>query len=209
MKALTARDTGISRRSWLLAGLGIPLLSRLGRATEPSLQVSFDGDNLHVAAPGLHFLTGKPLERLRDASTVAFLSQITLFSDDHVTVFRRMPERIIVSYDLWEEKFAVTVRGLAARSMSHMGAAQAENWVIDGLAVSALGLDPSRQFWLQFEMKTADRRDLARLVGETGISLSVLVDWMTRRSPDDLYLTRSAGPLRLMDLPRTRGTRNG
>src|ERR1700722_14091477 len=128
MKARTAQNGGINRRSLLLASLGIPLLSRLGRATEPLLQVSFDGDNLHVAAPGLHFLTGKPLERLRDASTVAFLSQITLFSDDHVTVFRRMPERIIVSYDLWEEKFAVTVRGSAARSMSHMGAAQAENW---------------------------------------------------------------------------------
>lgn len=207
MTALRARDKGISRRSWLLAGLGIPLLR--GRAAEP-LQVSFDGDNLHVATPGLHFLTGKPLERLRDAATVAFLSQITVFSDDRGTVFRRIPERIIVSYDLWEEKFSVTVPGSAARSNSHMGATQAENWVIEGLAVSALGIDPNRQFWLQFELRTTDRRDVSKLVGETGISLSGLVDWMTRqRGPDDFYWTRNAGPLRLVDLPRVRGTRNG
>jgi len=55
----------------------------------------------------------------------------------------------------------------------------------------------------------ADRRDASRLVGETGISLSSLVDWMTRRGPDDWYMTRSAGPFRLVELPRTRGTRNG
>jgi len=207
MTALTARSSRITRRSWLLAGVGISVLR--GRSTEP-LQVSFDGDNLHVAAPGLHFLTGKPLERLRDAATVVFLSQLTVYNEDHLTVFRRMPERIIVSYDLWEEKFSVSIPGAAARSMSHMSLAQAENWVIEGLAVSALGIDPNRQFWLQFELKTADRRDISRLVGETGISLSSLVDWMTRRGPDDSYWSRSAGPLRLVDLPRTpRGTRNG
>jgi len=66
-----------------------------------------------VATPDLHFLTGKPLERLRDAATVVFLSQITLYSDSHGTVFRRIPERIIVSYDLWEEKFAVSIPGPA------------------------------------------------------------------------------------------------
>jgi len=208
MKALGARDRRISRRSWLLAGLGIPLF-RAPAATEP-LQVSFDGDNLHLAAPGLHFLTGKPLERLRDAATVVFLSQLTVYTDDHETVFRRMPERIIVSYDLWEEKFAVKIPGAAARSVAHLGATQAENWVMEGLAVSALGIDPQRQFWLQFELKTTDHRDMYRLVGEKGISLTVLMDWMTRRSPDESYWTRSAGPLRLVDLPRTpRGTRNG
>ena len=208
MTALPARDIGISRRRWLLAGLALPLFG--SRTAEP-LQVNFDGDNLHVAAPGLHFLTGKPLERLRDAATVVFLSQLTVYSDDRGTVFRRMLERIIVSYDLWEEKFAVSVPGTAARSNSHMEAAQAENWVIDGLAVSALGMDPDRQFWLQFELRTTDRREWSQLVGESGISLSSLLDWMTRqRGPDDSYWSRSAGPFRLVDLPRTpRVPRNG
>ncbi|MGO9258811.1 MAG: hypothetical protein ACLQU1_21195 [Bryobacteraceae bacterium] len=208
MTALPARDIRISRRSWLLAGLAIPLLR--GRTAE-SLHVSFDGDNLHVAAPGLHFLTGKPLERLRDAATVVFLSQLTVYSDDRDTVFRRFPERIIVSYDLWEEKFAVSIPGPAARSKSHMVAAQAEAWVIDGLAVSALGIDPNRQFWLKFELRTADRRELSKLVGDTGISVSSLIEMVTRqRGLDDSYWSLSAGPLRLVDLPRTgRGTRNG
>jgi len=93
--ALFARDIRISRRSWLLAGLAIPL----SRAwADDSFEVSFDGDNLHVAAPGLHFLTGKPLSRLKDGLTVAYLSRITLLSDDRGTVLRSpAPERIIVS----------------------------------------------------------------------------------------------------------------
>lgn len=201
MTARPAREIRISRRSWLLAGLAIPL-SRV-RAAE-SLHVSFDGDNIHVAAPGLHFLTGKPLERLRDAATVVFLSQLTVYSDAYITPYRRIPERIIVSYDLWEEKFAVSIPGAAARSQSHLGAQQAEEWVIDGLAISALGMDPTRQFWLKFELHTADRRDISKLVGDTGISVSSLIEMVTRHGGlDDSSFTLSSGPLRLVDLPRT------
>ena len=142
-----ARDTRISRRSWLLAGLALPLSLFRARAEEP-LEVTFDGDNIHVAAPGLHFLTGKPLERLKNAATVVFVSQITLFSDDHGTIFRRpVTERLIVSYSLWEEKFSVTIRGgdstrTAPRLLT---AQQAESWCIENLAVP-LGVETESGF---------------------------------------------------------------
>jgi hypothetical protein len=202
--ALPARDNRISRRSWLLAGLAISL-SR-GRAEE-ALDVSYDGDNLRVFAPGLHFLTGKPLERLKNADTVAFVSQITLFSDAHGTVFRRFPERLVVSYDLWEEKFSVTIPGLSKRSPPNVSAAQAETWCLENMAISALGLAPDRPFWVKFELRTTDRRELNSVVGDSGISLSALVDLFSRPQGGDLYWSRSAGPLRLRDLPRTRSGR--
>src|SRR6476646_12061048 len=123
--ALPARDERISRRSWLLASMAIPL-SRL-RAAVP-LAVSFDGDNLRVSAPDLHFLTGKALERLKDAATVTFLSQLTLFSDAHGTVFKRAAERLVVSYDLWEEKFSVTIPGGSRRRHEKASAAEAASW---------------------------------------------------------------------------------
>ena len=208
--ALPARDNRISRRSWLMAGLAIPLF-RL-RADEP-LVATFDGDNIHVGAPGLHFLTGRVLERLKDADTVVLLSQITLFSDDRGTLFRRVPERVIVSYDLWEEKFAVAIPGVSVRPQSHLTAPQAETWCLDNLAISALGLAPDRSFWLRFELRTASPKELSAVVGDSGISLSsLMIDMFSRKpGPDDPYWTRSAGPLRLSDLPRTSGrrTRNG
>jgi hypothetical protein len=61
-----------------MAGLGIPLFRALAM---PILNVSSDGDSLHVTAPEFHFLTGKPLDRLKDGNTVVYVSQLTLFRD--------------------------------------------------------------------------------------------------------------------------------
>ncbi len=199
--AQSARDNRITRRRWLLAGLTIPVFRLRGAQ---GLSVSFDGDNLHVSTPGLHFLTGRSLSRLKDADTVTFLSQISLFTDEHGTIFRRgYPERLVVSYDLWEERFAVTIPGVS-RSHSHMTASEAEAWAIDNLAISALGLAPERPFWLRFELRATSPKEISRVMGDSGISLSGLVEILSRKpGPDDPYWMRSAGPLRLTDLPRT------
>lgn len=201
--AQPARHSGITRRSWLLAGLGIPLLR--ARAEEP-LVVSFDGDNIHVAAPGLHFLTGKPLERLKAADTVVFDSQITLFTDDGGKIFHRpVTERLIFSYALWEEKFSVTVRGVPPRSQSRLTAEQAEAFALGELAFTALGLAPDRPFWLRFELRARSTKELSSLVGDSGISLTDLaIDWLSRKpGAENPYYLISSGPYRLTDLRRT------
>jgi hypothetical protein len=199
----------ISRRSWLLAGLAIPL-SRAW-AWDPPLNVTFDGDNLHIAAPDLHFLSGKAFDRLKNADTVSFLSQITVLADERGTLFRPPTrERVIVSYDLWEERFSVTIPGSARRSQSHLMAPKAEAWVIESLAVSALGLAPDRPFWLRFDLQAVTQRELTRVMGDSGLSLNGLIDFLSRKpGSNDLRWSRSAGPLVLSTLPRIRGTRNG
>ena len=205
----SARDGKISRRSWLLAGLAVPLSA--ARASE-SLGVTFDGDSLHVSAPSLHFLTGKPLARLKDGATVIFLSQLTLYSDPYTTVWRRVPvERFVVSYDIWaEDKFSVAVPNV--RSATNLSASAAEAWCLDGLAINAAGLAPDRPFWLQLDMRPADPRELSSLVNGPGLSLGNLILFLSRKpGSDDPQWRLQAGPLRLVDLVRTRGrgARNG
>jgi hypothetical protein len=200
--------TQISRRSWLLAGLTTPLLAARSTGT---LSLSFDGDDLHVAAPQLHFLSGRPLTRLQDGATVVFLSQLTIFRDDRGTVWRRNPERITVSYDVWEEKFSVIV-GSTNRRVSRLSAPAAETWCLNNLVISALGLAPERPFWVRFELRTADPKDLSGVVGDPGISIRGLIEVFSRKpGADQDHWTLDAGPLRLADLPRisVRGTRNG
>ena len=70
-------------RSWLLAGMGIGVSARVLRA-EGALALSprLDGEMLYVSAPDLHFLTGRPLERLRDGSTVTYIAQLSLSLDE-------------------------------------------------------------------------------------------------------------------------------
>lgn len=197
-----ARESRISRRSWLLAGLGIGVFRLRGAVP---LSVSFDGDNLRVAAPDLHFLTGKALERLKKADTVTFLSQLTLFSDPNGTVFKRSPiERLVVSYDLWEKNFTVRIPGGGNRGLSGRSASEVESWCLENLAISAMGLAPDRPFWLKFELKTPDQRDYGAVVGDSGLSVIRLVEIFSRKSSgSDFSATREFGPFRLKDLPRT------
>jgi len=198
--------TQISRRSWLLAGLAAPLFAARGTG---NLALSFDGDDLHVAAPQLHFLSGRPLTRLQDGATVTFLSQLTIFRDDRGTVWRHAPERLTVSYDVWEEKFSV-ILGSTNRRIARLSAAAAEAWCLNNLAISALGLEPERPFWFRLELRTAAPKDLSAVADDRGISIRGLIEIFSRKpGADQDHWTLDAGPLRLANLPRIslRGTR--
>lgn len=191
-----------------MAGLAVPLF----RLRSAELAVTFDGDNLHVSGQGLHFLAGKPLARLKDGATVVFLSQLTVYTDAFATPFRRSVERFVVSYDIWaEDKFSVTIPGPGGRTISNLSAAQTEAWCQENFAIAATGLAQDRQFWVQFDMRTADQRELSQLVSNERISLTGLINFFSRKSGADDLQTWRDGPFRLKDLVRTpgRGGRNG
>jgi hypothetical protein len=195
-----AREREISRRSWLLAGLAIPLFN--ARAAD-SLNVRYDGDTLHVVPPGLHFLSGKSLERLKDGASVAYVAQLDLLSELREPV-RQQRARFVVSYALWEEKFSVTQLGKTPRSIDGLSASATEAWCFEGLALSTLGVALDRYFWLRFAMRTGGPRDL-EADAPVGISIKDLIDRLgQKKQPDTNW-----GPLeirvRLADLPRIQG----
>ena len=188
---------------WLLAGVG---LSLSGLWSSERLSVTWDGDDLHVAAPQLHFLTGKPLDRLKDGAAVVFLTQLTLTTDNFKTSLRRTPDRFVFSYDLWEEKFSVTKLGEGQRSVAHLSLEAAEAWCLDNVAVSTTDLPQDRPFWLRFELRAAEPRDEAAVIGESGLNLTRLIEMFSRRPRDQQpQWTAEAGPLRLSDLRRLVG----
>ncbi len=205
--ALHAREK-ISRRSWLVASLALPVSRAHALAR---LNVSSDGDDLHVDAPQLHFLTGKPLARLMDGNTVVFRSLLTLLRDDHVTPFRAQQERITVSYDVWDEKFQVVLTE-DQRSQRHLSLPETEEWCLRNLTISARGIEPERPFFLRFELRTSSERESAPVASDTGISIRGLIEEFGRKAgAGDLHWgPLDAGPLRLVDLPRMviRRTRN-
>ena len=188
---------------WLLAGVG---LSLSGLWSSERLNVTWDGDDLHVAAPQLHFLTGKPLDRLKDGAAVVFLTQLTLTTDNFKTSLRRTPDRFVFSYDLWEEKFSVTKLGEGQRTVAHLSLEAAEAWCLDNVAVSTTDLPQDRPFWLRFELRAAEPRDEAAVIGESGLNLTRLIEMFSRRPRDQQpQWTAEAGPLRLSDLRRLVG----
>jgi hypothetical protein len=205
--AQTSRESraavGISRRGWLLAGLAIPLF----RARAASkLNVEYDGDLLYPVAPSLHFLAGKVLDRLKDSADIqVFVSQLTLFYEDGETL-RQTRSRFVVSYSLWEENFNVTITGSTTRSREGLSQAEAEAWCLENAAISASGLAPDRPFRMRFELRSVQQRDLSRVMGDLGISLTSMIEIFSRKpGGGESYPPLETGLLRLRDLPRLSG----
>jgi hypothetical protein len=199
-----ARDNRISRRSWLLAGMALPLFR--ARAAEV-LSVAYDGDTLRPMAPTLHFLTGKPLDRLKDASTVAFVSQLTIFGEDHVSVIKQAHERMIISYDIWEERFSVKMSMANLRTTSPLATTAAtENWCLENLAISTAGLPRDRFFYLRWELRSVDQREIANVMTEPGLSFRALIELFSRKpGADGPHWQLDTSRLRLADLVRMPG----
>ncbi len=172
-------------------------------ASAQSLAPRLDGELLRVSAPNLHFLAGKPLERLRNGAPVAFAAQLSLSLDAAHTVRKRVAGRFVVSYDLWEEKFSVSRPGNPPRSASRLTPAAAEVWCLDQLALPASSLGADQPFWLQLEVRAESPKESRNVVGEPGISLTRLIEIFSRPSRDpEARWIEPGGPFRLADLQR-------
>jgi hypothetical protein len=172
------------------------------------LPVRLDGDYLRISLPKVDFLKGKPLERLKDGATVAFIGQLTLStSPNSLSPVARAVARFALSYDIWEERFSVTKIGQspdARRSMSHLSAQAAENWCFDNLVIDRSQIPADKQFWVQLDLRAEDPKDQLGIIGDPGINLTRLIELFGRapRSAQPRLLLTS-GPLRLADLKKS------
>ena len=212
--ALEARNDRLTRRSWLLTSLGIGLSAPAFQpVASAAIAMRRDGDTLYVSAPGLHFLAGKPLERLKDGASVVFISQLTLSLDaQHHNVLRRLPERFILSYDIWEEKFKVKRLGGLRREISGLTADAAETWCLESLAISTSGVPLDRDVWVRLDLRAVDTKDQPGVMGEAGISVSRLIEVFSRPArTQQPHWTLDSPPFRLADVKKVeiRGSRGG
>ena len=71
----------------------------------------------------------------------------------------------VLSYDLWEERFAVTLAGPPSRSIAYLTSAGAETWCLEQLTVpvNALGrLGRDAPFWVRLGYRVLDGRHRRR-----------------------------------------------
>jgi hypothetical protein len=190
----------VTRRLWLVSGLSAPVGWSLA---VPRLLIRREGDRLlRISAPQIRFLTGKSLERLKNATSVSFVSQISLSLDSPGNVVTRKLDRFVLSYDLWEEKFKATRVTPPVKSMDRLSVPAAEAWCLDALVPLPSALTNSRPFWIKLELRAEDPKESASIVGEPGINLTRLVEIFSRppRNQQQQRWIEIAGPLRLQDL---------
>ena len=181
----------------LLACLAWPFL----RLSAQAVTIREAGDLLMIRAPGLAFLKGEPLARLKDGRSVRVELAVLVLpapGKSPVAAARRV---FALSYDLWEERFAVTLVDQRSRAVSHLAAPAAEAWCVDQLAVpiaslDALGRDP--RFWIRLEYRILDGDGAPDPDNGGGFTLQGLIDVLSRRRrPEPSAQGLDAGPFRL------------
>ncbi|MFN0100611.1 MAG: hypothetical protein ACKV2U_00835 [Bryobacteraceae bacterium] len=162
-----------------------------------------DDGVLRVAAPNLHFLTGKTLRRLQDGAGLVFSLQLSVSSDQFRTVSRRQVERFVVSFDLWEEKFAVVRLGVAKRQASHLSREAAERWMFDHSSMPLHGLTPDVAHWVRADLRADDPRDAGGFLLDPTVTLTRLVEWFGRAQRGETERwSLEHGPFRPAELQR-------
>jgi hypothetical protein len=180
----------------LLALLAWPAV----RVSAQTLTVDTVGGTLKIRAPGFSFLKGDPLARLKDGRSVRVELAALVMAAPGKSPAAATRRIFALSYDLWEERFAVTTVGGRTQSVSHLAASAAEAWCVEQLAIplSALGaLGRDAPFWIRLEYRILDG-DGTPDPADSGYSLQGLIDALSRRrkaepSPHAL----EAGPFRL------------
>jgi hypothetical protein len=166
-----------------------------------SVTVTRTGNAVTIRAPGFGFIKGEPLVRLKDGRSVRVDLELNVLPGPGGPVAAQGRQTYVLSYDLWEERFAVTQVGAPSRSAAYLTSAAAEAWCLEQLTVpvSALGrLGRDLPFWIRLGYRILEADSASPQDGAGDFSLRGLIDALSRRRKNDA-LTHSieAGPFRL------------
>ena len=164
---------------------------RTHQLTAQSLNVRLEADQLKIVAPQLRLLTGEALQRLRDGASVTYVLETVITSGRNGDRLAQATFRFVFSYDLWEEKYAVTRVGSPPRSVSHLSAPGAEAWCLDLIRVPIAGISAQTPFWVSLGYRTEEPQRPADNGDNSGLEI-----WRSRGLRPSAFLrSLAAGKL--------------
>jgi hypothetical protein len=179
---------------FLIVVPGVELLAQ-------SVTVHRAGEALGIRAPSFTFIKGEPLVLLKDGRAVRVDLELAVLPGPGGAAAAETRQVFVLSYDLWEERFAVTQVGGPLRSVSNRTAADAESRCLEQLTVplAALGsLGRDRPFWIRLVSRVLDGGTASTSAGDEGFTLRALIDALSRRRKDNVWThSVEAGPFRL------------
>ena len=174
------------------------------RLSAQPVTVKAVGNALHVRAPGFGFIEGRLLDRLKDGRSLRFDLELAVLAKPGAPAVRQSLHSFILSYDLWEERFAVTRIGTPeaiSRSISHLTSTDAAAWCLEQLTVPVSGLGRlgrDAPFWIRLEYRVQEQDRTSSSDDGAGYSLRGLIDMLSRRrKADELRNSIEAGPFTL------------
>jgi hypothetical protein len=170
-------------------------------AGEQAMTVRRDGPVVRVRAPAFTFIDGDALTRLRDGRALQFEFTLAALAKAGGPVVIETRQRFNVSFDLWEERFAVTRLAAPRRSVSHLRAREAEGWCLDHLTLphaDLAHLGREGRFWTRLSYQVHDSSAAQGQRGDEAYSLRRLIDYLSqRRQASEPGKSVEAGPFRV------------
>jgi hypothetical protein len=158
------------------------------------------GEALAVRAPTFTFIKGEPLVRLKDGRSLRVDLELSALPGPGGAAAAQGRQVFILSYDLWEERFAVTQVGVPSRSIANRTAGEVEGWCLEQLTVpiASLGSLGDRPFWIRLASRVLDGDSASSGGDAEGFTLRALIDALSRRRKDTVWThTVEAGPFRV------------
>lgn len=169
------------------------------RSLAQTVTVDTVGEVLKIRAPAFSFLKGDPLARLKDGRSVRVELAAMVLPAPGKPPAATTRRSFALSYDLWEERFAVTTVEARSQTVSHLALTAAEAWCVGQLTIplSALGsLGRDQPFWVRLEYHILDS-DPPSDQSDSSYTLQALIDVFSRRRKTDASPhALEAGPFR-------------
>jgi len=176
-------------------------LAPVTAGAQQAIRVRIQAESVHVQAPTLMFIENGTLRHLRDGRTVRADITVRARTSAGGTVVAGQHQIFNVSYDLWEERFAVSRAGTPPRSISHLKAREAEAWCVDNTPLPLNGLvhlGRDAPFWVSVDYEVPE--PTARHT-EAADSLTLLINALSRlKESTPVRRSVEAGPFRLSGL---------
>jgi hypothetical protein len=166
-----------------------------------SVTIVTENNAVGVRAPAFHFIDGDVLGRLKNGQAVRVELELSVLTGSGGRAAARRNQPFVLSYDLWEERFAAAMPGTPSRSISHLTSTAAEAWCLQQLTVpvSELGnLGRNLPFWIRLDYRVLNG-DAPSERDDDGFTLRGLIEVFSRRQTGEVARTIEAGPFRLPD----------
>jgi len=165
------------------------------------LTVHLRNNDISVSAARLEVIRDPVLTRLKSGSSVAFDFHLALWSGTRSNLRRRAFERFVVSYDLWEEKYAVTGLRKPRISATRLSPEAVGPWCLQQIKLANIDLTRDERVWVRLDVRAVDPKQDADLFGADGVSLVNLIELLSRPAKrDNLRWTLESGALRVSEL---------
>jgi hypothetical protein len=169
-----------------------------------SLKLHLNGEQLHVEAHDLRFLSQTALARLHDGATVIYRFRMLVSDSRNGNAVGEYTYHCVFSFDILEEKYKVSRQEPGYRTASHLSESAARDLCLDSLTIPPSGITANAPFWVAMEYQMEDRQsDLDRSDSHSVLDTLVNIFGQRNKAPQPVDVLRG-GPFRMDDLRKSK-----